>query len=104
MTLSDVGKSINKSKATISKYESNQIIPDAITLLELCNCLNISINDFLPITEEKNINSNTLFNPFGTNQLFMYYYTDKKLMTSIIDLSISNGNYMCKFYNGIKHI
>ncbi len=69
MTLSDVGKSINKSKATISKYESNQIIPDAITLLELCNCLNISINDFLPITEEKNINSNTLFNPFGTNQL-----------------------------------
>ena len=36
MTLSDVGKSINKSKATISKYESNQIIPDAITLLELC--------------------------------------------------------------------
>ena len=103
MTLSDVGKSINKSKATISKYESNQIIPDAITLLELCNCLNISINDFLPIVEEKNINSNTLFNPFGTNQLFMYYYTDKKLMTSIIDLSILNCNYMCKFYNGIKN-
>ena len=103
MTLSDVGKSINKSKGTISKYESNQIIPDAITLLELCNCLNISINDFLPITEEKIINSNTLFNPFGTNQLFMYYYTDKKLMTSIIDLSISNGNYMCKFYNGVKN-
>lgn len=104
MTLSDVGKSINKSKATISKYESNQIIPDAITLLELCNCLNISINDFLPIVEEKNINSNMLFNPFGTNQLFLYYYTDKKLMASIIDLSISNGNYMCKFYNGVKNI
>lgn len=102
MTLSDVGKTISKSKATISKYESNQIIPDAITLLELCNCLNISINDILPITEEKNINSNTLFNPFGTNQLFMYYYTDKKLITSIFDLSISNDKYICKFYNGIK--
>lgn len=103
MTLSDVGKAINKSKATISKYENNQIIPDAITLLELCNCLNISINDFIPIIEEKNINSDILFNPFGTNQLFMYYYTDKKLMTSIIHLLISNGNYMCKFYNGIKN-
>ena len=102
LTLSDVGKNINKSKATISKYESNQIIPDAITLLELCNCLNIPISDFLPITEEKNINSNTLFNPFGTNQLFMYYYTDKKLILSIIELSIFSDYYKCKFYNGIK--
>ena len=102
MTLSEVGKNINKSKATISKYESNQIIPDSITLLELCNCLSIPINDFFPATEEQNMHSNTIFNPFGTNRLFMYYYTDKKLITSIIDLSISDNCYKCKFYNGIK--
>ena len=104
MTLSEVGKNINKSKATISKYESNQIIPDAITLLEIFNCLNISINDFFPTTEEQDMNSNKIFNPFETSQLFIYYYTDKKLITSIIDLSVLDNCYKCKFYNGIKSI
>ena len=94
MTLSDVGKSINKSKATISKYESNQIIPDAITLLELCNCLNISINDFLPITEEKNINSNN-FKTF-IFQYIQYIHFDRiqrctlKKCTSLYTIKIKH--------------
>lgn len=102
-TLLEVGNYIHKSKATVSKYENNQIIPDAITLLELCNCLNIPISDFFPLIKEKNTNSSSLFNPFETDKLFMYYYTDSKLMTSIIDISISDNHYNCKFYNGIKN-
>ena len=101
-TLLEVGNYIHKSKATVSKYENNQIIPDAITLLELCNCLNIPITDFFPVIKEKNNKSNSLFNPFETDRLFMYYYTNNKLMTSIIDIFISDTQYNCKFYNGIK--
>ena len=101
-TLLDVGNYIHKSKATVSKYENNQIIPDSITLLELCNCLDIPITDFFPVTKGKNNNSNSLFNPFGTDKLFMYYYTDNKLMTSIIDIFISENQYNCKFYNGVR--
>lgn len=104
MTLSEIGNSINKSKATISKYESNQIIPDIITLLELCNCLNVSINDFFSDIKGETIHSNILFNPFETDKLFMYYYTDKKLMTSILEISNSDNSYKCKLYNGIKNI
>lgn len=103
-TLLEVSNYIHKSKATVSKYENNQIIPDTITLLELCNCLNIPITDFFPVIEEKNNNSNLLFNPFGTDKLFMYYYTSGKLMTSIIDIFILDNHYNCKFYNGIKDI
>ena len=101
-TLLEVGNYIHKSKATVSKYENNQIIPDAITLLELCNCLNIPITDFFPVIKAKNNQSISLFNPFGTDKLFIYYYTNSKLMTSIIDIFISNNQYNCKFYNGIK--
>ena len=50
-TLLDVGNYIHRLKATVSKYENNQIIPDSITLLELCNCLDIPITDFFPVTK-----------------------------------------------------
>lgn len=103
-TLLEVGNYIHKSKATVSKYENNQIVPDAITLLELCNCLSIPITDFFPVMKVKNNNSNSLFNPFETDKLFMYYYTNSKLMTSIIDIFISDTSYNCKFYNGIKDV
>lgn len=101
-TLSDVGNFIHKSKATVSKYENNQIIPDAITLLELCNCLGIHISDFFPASQEIDNSSLSLFNPFGTNKLFMYYYTDNKLISSIIEIFIVKNEYNCKLYNGIK--
>ena len=54
--------------------------------------------------KRKNNNSNSLFNPSGTDKLFMYYYTNNKLMTSIIDIFISDNSYKCRFYNGIKNI
>ncbi len=102
-TLLEVGYSIGKSKATISKYESNEIIPDFITLLELCNCLNISLSELFPLGQSS-INSSNMINPFNSNKLYMYYYTEGKLITSIIDIYEENNVFMCKFFNGIKDI
>ena len=101
-SLADVANFLCKSKATISKYENNQIIPDAITLIELCNCLNIDVSEFFPFNEDAS-NSKMLFNPFETNKLFMYYYTDNKLMTSILELFAKNNIYNCKLFNGVKN-
>lgn len=102
-TMLEVGQAINKSKATISKYEKNEIIPDSITLLELCNCLNISLDELFSIEKEAN-QKHTLINPFDSERLYVYYYTDKKLMTSIIDISQENNTFKCKFFNGLKNI
>ncbi len=102
-TMLEVGEELHKSKATISKYESGEIIPDTITLLELCNCLNISLDELFSIEKTKNINYNFL-NPFDSNKLYIYYYTDKKLILSIIDIYQENDILKCKFYNGIKNI
>lgn len=102
-TMLEVGQEINKSKATISKYENNEIIPDVVTVLELCNCLGISINEFFSSYNDSSKNSN-YDNPFDKNQLYVYYYTDKRLITSVIDI-FSEGNILkCKFFNGIKNL
>lgn len=98
------GQSINKSKATISKYENNEIIPDTITLLEICNSLHISLNELFFLKNENNSNNNkTPLNPFHTSKLYLYYYTDKKLMLSIIDIYYENNILKCRFFNGVKN-
>lgn len=39
LSLDYVGEKVFKNKATISKYEKGKIIPDFITVLEICNVL-----------------------------------------------------------------
>lgn len=89
LTLSEVGKKLNRTKATISKYEKNEIIPDTITLLKLCNTLNISLSDLFPINEHIN-----KF-PFG-DKLYLYYLKNEKLLSFQIDIFIDNYKYRAK--------
>lgn len=94
------GIAINKSKATVSKYENEEIIPDYITVLELCNYLNVTLNDFFSISE-KNKEITTINNPFKCSKVYLYYYTDNKLITSIIYI---DDLCKCILYNGIKDL
>lgn len=97
LTLQEVAVSLNKTKATISKYEKNEITPDALTLLKLCNILNIGLSDLFPIDEHLNAF------PFNT-KLYVYYLNGKKLVSSIIDVSIDNYKYKAEFYNYSKTV
>lgn len=99
-----LGKLISKSKSTISKYESGAIVPDIITLLDICNALNIQISELLPIS----INETRVFNYdniFNTSKIYFYYYTENHLVTSIAEI-INNNNLntpKVRFYNGVKN-
>lgn len=50
MTLSDLSKKLNKSVATISKYEKGEVLISIDTLVDICQILNIDIASLLPIT------------------------------------------------------
>lgn len=102
MSLEQLGERISKTKSTISKYESNQIIPDFQTVLEICNVLDVTISQFFPIVHDQNIK--LLKNPFNTNILYLYYYTENILIKSVIELSEEDDEIRTKFYNGIKNI
>lgn len=99
LSLEYVGDHIYKTKATISKYEKGEIIPDFITVLELCNVLDIDISKLAPSIT--GIYTSKL--PLNTNTLYLYYLTSNKLISSTIKLEPGVNNiYSAHFYNGIK--
>lgn len=102
LTLIDLGKKINKTKATISKYENCEIIPDIMTTLEICNALDISISQLFPSNFKTSRQIST--NPFSTNVVYMYYYTEDKLILSIIEIFEDNDELKVKYFNGVKNI
>ncbi len=98
ISLEAMGNRISKSKATISKYEKGDILPDILTLLEICNVLNIDITQIL----EQEMSKTNIKNPFKCNQLFLYYITNKKIIASVIELNELDDTIEAKFYNDIK--
>ena len=103
LSLQYVGDKIFKSKGTISKYETGEIIPDFITVMELCNILNIELANIAPLI----VQSNTSKYPFTSKTLFLYYLTTNKLILSTIEIKDEikdriNNNFYAYFYNGVK--
>lgn len=99
LTLSDLGNKLGKSKSTIAKYENGTILPDILTILEICNALNISLSQLFPL-DYKNINI-SYSNPFHTDKLYFYYYTEDILIKSVMEIMNENNQLFVKFYNGI---
>lgn len=101
-SLEELGNRIGKTKATVSKYERGEIIPDIITTLEICNALNISLSQLFPI---KNINTKKFkINPFNTNIVYLYYYVEKHPIISVLEIIEEEDKLFVKLYNGVKNI
>lgn len=103
ITLESLGNKIGKTKATVSKYERGEIIPDIITILEICNALNITLSQLFPISNSENSN-NSFINPFNVQKLYLYYYSENMLITSVLELKEESNKVLVNFYNGIKNI
>lgn len=102
MTLSELGNIIYKTKATVSKYEKGEIIPDSKTILEICNALDISISQLFP--EKKSSDTKIFKNPFKTNIIYMYYYTGNLRVQSVIELIEEENSVKARYFNGVKEI
>lgn len=50
LSMRDVAKKINKTAATVSKWESGEIMPYGETLLQLCDIYNVDISIFYGVT------------------------------------------------------
>lgn len=91
LTLEELGEKISKTKATVSKYENENIIPDLITVMEICNVLNININQLCEENVDKEY-SKRITNPFNSDKLYMYYISLDGLIASTIEIH-SEGNF-----------
>jgi len=91
LSIDEVAKRINKSSSTIYKYERNIIIPDFETVINICNALEISLDE-LAFKEEIDTNIQTTNNPFSTDTLYMYYIDNQdKLYEMKLEIKAEDG-------------
>ncbi len=85
LSIQDLGDMIGKSKTTVNRYETGEIIPDIITAMEICNTLDIDLNDICDKdvhSLEKNVDNN----PFNSNLLYLYYISTNGVVISSIEI------------------
>ncbi len=85
MSIQELGNAIGKSKATVAKYETGEVMMDILTILEICNIFNIDLNDICE-TEIHSIEKNANNNPFNTNLLYLYYISKGGLIISSLEI------------------
>lgn len=85
LTIDELAKLINKSKSTVSKYESGEIAIDIVTLFDIAKALNINIINLIDYEyEEKVENEQNHF--WQAGHLYMYHQSGKKIYCSLLKL------------------
>ncbi len=102
MSIEELGNIIGKSKTTIVRYENNEIVLDILTAIEICNALNIHLDDLFDITTDNSTDINILTNPFNSNQLYLYYISKNGLIISSIEIIQTNHINHVLMKNAIK--
>ena len=95
MTIKEVSKEINKSVATVSKYEKGEIAIDIETLFLWCDFLGIDIGAVLPNTCSETIDEQIMrYQRHLVERLYVYNYKSKgrKIYTAVIECD----NKICK--------
>lgn len=93
MTIMDFSDKINKSKATLSKYENGTITIDIETLLDIANALEIDLINLIdyksPYANIKQFSKNVYFNK---PEYYIYYFDgrQKKIIKSLLTLNPSH--------------
>lgn len=90
ISIEELAKRICKSTTTVYKYERDEVAPDLITTLEICNVLEIDIND-LTVKDRIEVNRETSVNPFTTDTLYMYYLGFGSLAEYRLKITPENG-------------
>lgn len=94
LTIEQLGLIINKSKATISKYENGSVAIDLDTLHSIATALNVNIMSLMDYNVwEENTPENINSTYFDRSNIYLYYYdgrTDKIVKTLICKIPAEN--------------
>ncbi len=100
---------INKSKATVSKYENGDISIDIETLFIIANKLDISVNQLIDLDQDEMEAEEKLpvaDSHYGKSRMYMYFYDGRRsrFVRSVIEISGSgeNGVYRANLYSDLE--
>ena len=99
LSVEEFANKICKSITTTYKYERDEVVPDLITTLEICNVLGIDIND-LTNQDRIEVNRETSINPFPTDTLYIYYLGFGSLAEYRLKITPENGVMKVEFLLG----
>lgn len=86
MSAEELAKRINKSKASVSKYESGQVAVDVITLCEIADALGIPAAKLLDYPRQTP-GPEPVENPFGGARRLYLYHLHRRIHRSVLCLS-----------------
>ncbi len=91
MTLEELASAVNKSKATLSKYEKGQIVLDIETLYDIADVLRVHVDQLLVSSKPEAEIVYEEVNPSffrGLNRFYAYYYDGRirKINRSVCDI------------------
>ena len=91
---------INKTKATVSRYESGEILPDVKDITKICEALEIYEADLYENNVVRTMQNDKSKNPFNTNKLYVYFnaynFRTKKFAPDKYILELEQKQNMCK--------
>lgn len=90
LTVEELAEMICKSSTSVYKYEREEVVPDLVTTLEICNALGLDIND-LTDKDRIEVNRETSINPFPTDVLFIYYLAYDSIAEYRLKITPENG-------------
>ena len=87
ITLQLLSKEMNRSVATLSKYETGEIAISLDALIDICSYLNVDISLLLPSTLDSNVPDDTSIHPNFQHTIFLYWYnrTDDVVREAVIE-------------------
>lgn len=96
----NIARSLNKNKATISRYESGELLPDVKDISIMCEELGIYEADLFGNNTNRTMQHNKSNNPFGTNKLYVYFnaynFRTKKFAPDKYILELEQKQNICK--------
>lgn len=93
LTIEDLATKINKSKATVSKYENGSICIDVQTLYEIASVLEIEVDRFVDYkisTTKKMVLPKDIY--CNESKMYLYYYDGRyrKIVKSLLEISLKD--------------
>ena len=101
ITLQQLSKALNKSVATISKYETGEIAVDLEVLIDWCRFLNIDIASLLPGTQREAADSER-YQKHYIDRLYLYSFMGHKNKIHFDVIENDNISKKSNFYLGVQ--
>lgn len=96
----NIAHALNKSKTTISRYESGKILPDVKDISIICEQLGIYEADLYDNNTNRTTQNNKSINPFNTDKLYVYFnaynFRTRKFAPDKYILELEQKQNLCK--------